>query len=179
MSELQDFLTTDPAFDYSTFSIDSLSRASWAIRKLSLAQKRINEIQAEAQAEIDKVNEWVESATKSARQDKEFFENSLKAYMIRLREEEGEKSLSLPDGEISSRSVPAKARVSDLGVFLKWAEETGHRQWVRVKKEADLTALHKHVRFEGDAVLDSETGEVIEGLLAIDADVSVTVTPIV
>jgi phage host-nuclease inhibitor protein Gam len=83
--------------------------------------------------------------------------------------------LTFPDGDVTSRVVHSKAAVADLGVFLKWAEETGHTQWVRIKKEADLSAIKDHVEFSGDVVTESETGEVIDGLIHVEGDVSVSI----
>lgn len=176
MSELEEYLAEpEPEFDYATFRVDSLSRASWAIKKLSVAQRRINEVKLEAMAEIDKVNDWAVHATKSARDDETFFTNALKGFMLRERESEGTKSIVLPDGEVTSRAIPAKAEVSDKELFFKYCHENGRELWIRTKEEPDLASLKDGVSFSGDAVVDDLTGESIPGLVGIEADISVSV----
>lgn len=175
MSELSEHLAQDPDFDFSTFSIDSLEGANLAMRKLANAQRRIDEKRELAMKEAAKISDWFNTSTKSDHDTVTFFENSLKAYMQRVRDESGEKSLSLPDGEISSRAVPAKAEVSDLDVFLKWCLENHREAWIRTKETANLEAMKSEVEFSGDLVVDSVSGEVVDGLVAIEAGISVSV----
>ena len=174
MTELDDALEQSPT-DFANFSIESLNAAQWALRKLGSAQKKIDEALALASDEHARIAAWAEHATQQARDDVTFYENALKAYMLRVREESGEKSLDLPNGTITSRSIPAKAEVSDVDVFLKWATDNGHAEFTRTKVTPDLSALKGAVTFDGDLVILSETGEVVDGLLAIEEDVSVKV----
>ena len=174
--ELQTHLEGEPV-DYSVFTIENLESANRAMRKLAAAQKRIDEKRALALSEAARISEWCNAATKSDVDTVRFFENSLKAYVIKLREEtHGEtKSLSLPDGEVSSRTINAKAGVADKDLFLKWCENNERGQWVRVTLSPDLSALKGEVEFSGDLVVDSLTGEAIDGLVAIEADIAVSV----
>lgn len=176
--ELADFLNADALpenFDAKTFIVNDESQAVWAMRNLATAQRRIDTVERLANEEHERIDRWVEYATKTQKNIVQYFTSALESYMLRLREEEDRKSLSLPDGDITSRSIPDKAAVSDLGVFLKWAQESGHSQWVRIKQEADLAALKDHVEFNGDEVIDSDTGETIDGLLHIEGAISVSI----
>ena len=174
--ELQTHLEGEPV-DYSVFTIENLESANRAMRKLAAAQKRIDEKRALALSEAARISEWCNAATKSDVDTVRFFENSLKAYVIKLREEtHGEtKSLSLPDGEVSSRTINAKAEVVDKDLFLKWCENNERGQWVRVTLSPDLSALKGEVEFSGDLCIDTLTGEIVEGLVAIEADIAVSV----
>ena len=176
MSDLSDHLEGEPV-DYSVFTIENLESANRAMRKLAAAQKRIDERTELVMNEARRLSDWANVANKSDQATVTFFENSLKAYVIKLREEtHGEtKSLSLPDGEISSRTINAKAEVVDKDLFLKWCENNERGQWVRVTLSPDLSALKGEVEFSGDLVVDSLTGESIDGLVAIEADIAVSV----
>ena len=174
MSELDDALEQSQ-FDFANFSIESLNAAQWALRKLGSARAKIAEATQLANDEKARIDAWLEDATKGPRDDERFFENSLKAYMVRVREETGEKSISLPNGELSSRSLPAKAQVTDLATFIKWCHNNGRESWVRVKEDANLSELKEFVAIDGDMVVDTQSGEVIDGLAGIEADVSVKV----
>ena len=170
---LEEFLTGE--VDYQTFSVDSLSSASNAIKRLSIAQRKIDAIKEEAEAEVRKIAEWVERATKGPQQDVTFFSESLKAWMLRVREETGEKSVELPDGTIHSREVPAKAEVSDRELALKWLHENDRALWIRNKEDVALSEMKEHLTILGSHVIDTASGEIIPGLVGIEPDISVKV----
>ena len=170
---LEAFLTGE--VDYQTFSVDSLSSASNAIKRLSVAQRKIDAIKEEAEAEVRKIAEWVERATKGPQQDVTFFSESLKAWMLRVREETGEKSVELPDGSIHSRELKAKPQVQDKELLIKWAQNNGREAWLREKLEVNLEALKDDVTIDGDLVVDSLTGEIVEGVVVVEADISVKI----
>ena len=138
MSDLSDHLAGE--IDRSAFSIDSLESANLAMRHLANAQRRINEKRELALAEARRISDWVNTATHTDLETARFFENSLKAYMEKVRAESGEKSLSLPDGEVHSRHLPAKAEVADIEVFVKWCLDNHREAWIRTKESANLDA---------------------------------------
>ena len=181
MSELHEYLASEE-IDYATFSIESLNGAIFALRRLALAQEKIESAKAIADAEKAKIDDWVEMSTRVARESSLFFEQALKDFMARVREEsvakigerDATKSISLPNGELTSRAIPAKAQVTDEELFVKWCLANHRESWIRTKESANLAALKDEVNFVGDLVVDS-SGVVIEGLTAIEADVSVTV----
>jgi phage host-nuclease inhibitor protein Gam len=174
---LQENLTETPEdFHEEAWRIDGFETANWAMRKLKAAQERLDAINRQALDEAAKISDWANRVSAGPLRDKTYFENALAHYLLELRRaDENTKSLVLIDGEVNSRSVPAKAVVSDADVFKKWASDNGHPEFIRIKSEVDLSALKDAVRFDGDLVILEETGEVIDGLLGIEADVSVTV----
>ena len=174
--ELQSHLEGEPV-DYSVFTIENLESANQAMRKLANAQARIEAKRELALKEAQRISEWCNAATKSDVETVRFFENSLKAYVIKLREEtHGEtKSLSLPDGEISSRTINAKAEVVDKELLIKWALNNEREGWIRHKEEVNLEAVRADVSFDGETVIDTLTGEIVEGMAAIEADIAVSV----
>ena len=172
--ELQTHLEGEPV-DYSAFTIENLESANRAMRKLANAQARIEAKRELALKEAAKISDWFNTSTKSDADTVRFFEESLKSYMMKVRAETGEKSISLPDGEVSSRTINAKAEVVDKDLFLKWCENNERGQWVRVTLSPDLSALKGEVEFSGDLCIDTLTGEIVEGLVAIEADIAVSV----
>ena len=174
---LEDFQLTDaePEGVNEGFVITTESQAAWAMRKLAVAQRRIDQVSRHAAEEVDRIERWKAYATKTDQATVDRFTALLSSYIIRLRDE-GRKSLALPDGNVKSREVPEKIKVDDLETFLKWAEMSGHGYaWTRVKKEIDLAKVKKDVFYSGELVVDAETGETVEGLSHVEASVSVTV----
>lgn len=177
MSELSEHLTQNPVdFAVETFLVDDDRKAEWALRKLKVAIERLDDINRQAVEEIAKVEDWRELVSKTHKQTVTYFENQLRDYMLRVRkEDEDRKSIVLPDGTIESRAVPAKASVSDRELVIKWALANNREGWVREKLEVNLEAMKGALSFSGESVIDSATGEIVEGLVAIEADVSVSV----
>jgi phage host-nuclease inhibitor protein Gam len=159
------------------FAVNNDDEALWAIRRLAVAQRRIDEVKRLAQIELDRINLWVSDKSRSSEHEIEYFERVLGEYLIRVRDNEldGRKKLDFPDGSISSRVSPPKVSVEDAEAFLAWADANGHEEWVRVKREADVATIKKVVDFSGDSVIDPVTGEVIAGLSHVEGGVTVSV----
>jgi len=160
-----------------TFAINNDDEALWAMRRLAVAQRRIDEVKRLAQLELDRINLWVSDKSRSSEHEIEYFERVLGEYLIRVRDNEldGRKKLDFTDGTISSRVSPPKVSVEDAEAFLAWAEANGHDEWVRVKREADVATIKKVVDFSGDSVIDPVTGEVVAGLSHVEGGVTVSV----
>jgi phage host-nuclease inhibitor protein Gam len=175
---LEDFLTseaTPEGFAFGeAFTINNDDEALWAMRSLAKAQRRIDEVKRQAQIELDRINRWVEANVVGNTQTVEYFDRILGDYLMRVRENDadGRKSLSFPDGTVTSRVTQPKVEVTDLEAFLTWAESNGHAEWVRVKREANLAEIKKGVDFEESAVLDPITGLPIDGLAPVAGGIS-------
>ena len=159
------------------FTINNDDEALWAMRRLAQAQRRIDEVKRQAQVELDRINAWVEANTTSNSQTVDYFERILGDYLMRVRENDtdGRKSLDFPDGKVTSRVVAPKVEVTDLDVFLSWAEHYGKDEWVRVKREANLAEIKKFVDYADGAVLDPTTGIAVEGLAPVEGGISTSV----
>ena len=173
---LEDFLLSagEPEnFDPQTFIINDQNEAQWAMRSLAVAQRKIDEIELRAATERDRIDAWCEGATKSSRNTVAYFEAALESFAVRMREE-GVKTLTFPDGYVSSRSTPAKVIVENSDLFIKWASET-HPEWERTKQEPDIAAIKSSAELVSGSVVDS-SGEIAEGLISVEGSVSVTIT---
>lgn len=178
---LEDYLASSgipEGFTYGeAFSINNDDEALWAMRSLAQAQRRIDEVKRQAQVELDRINAWVEANTVSNQQAVDYFDRTLGDYLMRVREDDadGRKSLSFPDGTVTSRVTQPKIEVTDLEAFLSWAESNGHTHWVRVKREADLATIKKSVDFDVESVLDPITGKAIAGLFPVAGGINTSV----
>lgn len=159
------------------FALSSDDEALWAMRKVARAQRAIDEVKRMAQVELDRINAWIAAQTEDNGRVIAYFEGLLSDYLLACRENEadGRKTISFPDGEVKSRTVASKVGVTDSEAFLAWAEANGHGEWVRIKKEANLTAIKTSVDYNGAEVIDPITGHIIEGLEHIEGGVSVSV----
>ena len=163
MSDGTDVLTYDNTsvepVDRERFKIQDDWEATWAMRKIAAARTRIDEIQAIADSEVARVQEWAEQEGRESLRDLDYFEGLLIEYGIAQRTV-GRKSVSTPYGAIKSRTGQAKYVFVDKEQFLVWAR-TNRPDWVAVKEEPALSAMREnHVL----AAADPDTGEMIPGL---------------
>ena len=174
---LEDFQLNDgapPDFNPITYIINDESQATWAMRKLAVAQRRINEVREQALKEHDRIDRWEQHATKSDVSTVDYFTEALSNYIKRVRQEKGIKTLPLPDGTVKSRETHDTFKVEDVGVFVKWAEDSGHPEWIRTKREPDVQAMKSEVFYSGGMVVAPD-GETIDGLVHVPGSISVTV----
>lgn len=165
-----DAVTTEAAFQ-----VDSLDKAAWAMRKYRSLAQQAEANKRLAEAERERIDLWLErtNATLEGRMD--YFEGLLTAYAL-SRRAEGQKSLSLPDGEVKTRVNPPTFAV-DKAVFLEWAEEQKREDLIRVSLAPDLSAIKKTFVPDGMGAVDPATGEVVPGLQPVPENVSVTFAP--
>ena len=137
------------------FSIESQEQAAWAIRKIKLVEKRRAEAIATAEAEANKIKEWVAAQNDKADRSRSYFDSLLRDYMWRLREEDPKiKTLSLPGGKLQLRAQQPEYSYDDEKI-LPWAKENLPESVV-VKETVNKTMLKGYLK---------DTGEVVPGVL--------------
>lgn len=145
--------------DRERFKIEDDSQATWAMRKAAAARARLTEIQAIADAEIERIQQWAEHESRVPIRDLDYFEGILIEYG-RQQRAEGRKTVSTPYGSIKSRSGQARFVFSDKAQFIEWAR-ANRPEWLVVKEDVSLSALRDA---SITASADPESGEVIPGL---------------
>lgn len=166
--------------DYETvaeapFKVTDDATATWAMRKLSAVQQKVDEAKAIYASEVARLDQWLADVTSDYQRSVDYFTALLTEYAIHERDAHDRKTVKLPHGEVKSRASAAKVVVDDLDLFVKWAEANGVAQVVRVKKEAAASEFASVFDIAGDKVLVSETGEVVEGVSVKPASVSFSV----
>jgi len=170
--DLDEFeIVTDTVEKSEHFVVDNDEKASWALRKLATLRKKMAEQDAIAQKEIERVQQWLETAKKSLENDAEFFESLLLMYAQKQRVDEGRATISLPYGKIKSRATRAKVQVVNEEEFLAWAKES-QPELIRVKETANISELSKLVK---DSLVVSDTGEIIPAVTVIPDGISYTI----
>lgn len=157
-----EFDNTD-SVDRERFKIADDSQATWAMRKMTAARSRLDEIQKIADAEIARIQEWAEQQSREPMRDIDYFEFILTEYAIAQRAE-GRKTVSTPYGSVKSRMGQDKWRVDDAEEFLSWARRNNRADLIRVKEEPDMARVKDTLVSGSGAAVDPESGEVIPGL---------------
>lgn len=171
--------TVDSAAEESAprrFRIEDDSAAAWALRKLRRAEHaRERNIQI-AEQEVERIDAWLVEANASHQRDAKYFRAILTDYALRCRQnpDDGRKTISLPAGQVATRTGSAQWKV-EPETFLPWAKQN-RPDLIRVSEQPILAAIKESLqRLDGIAV--DSTGEVVPGVSVSDSETSVTIKP--
>jgi hypothetical protein len=143
------------------FVIDDADKASWAIDKILIARERVERVKRQFQAALDQAELEVRDADA-------FFLPLLEAWYDANPPRKG-KTIKLPHGNLSKRTVPGGPRVVDPDAVLAWAKEHGIPGLIRVTESVSKTAVAEYVKATGDMPAGVE---VVESREAFDVRVS-------
>lgn len=159
LAEMDDHLDTwldeatpaaSPAADEAAqeqFRVETMDQASWAMRKLAKVLERRAEIRDVAERRKEQINAWCTAELQRTDHDREFFGNLLVDYHERLlAEDPRRKTINLPEGSLKARKTPDRVEVFDSDAFVAWAEAQDHADLLRVRVEADKTALKNWIQ---------------------------------
>jgi hypothetical protein len=152
------------------FTVDDDAKADWALRKLRSLRRKQEENQKLAEAEVQRVTEWLSKVNTDLENDARYFEAILTPYAL-LQRSEGRKSVVLPHGTLKTVAGRAKVEVENADEFIKWAEEN-NPLLLRIKKEPDKKALSELIT-EDNRVISTE-GEIIPAVKVLPAETSVS-----
>lgn len=157
------------------FKVDTLEKAAAVMRKYRSLAQRVQEIKDLANAERDRIGAWEQRASASVESQMEFYEGHLQAFGM-MQRAEGRKSVSLPDGDIKTRTTAPSFEV-DRATFLAWAEEHKRDDVMRVSFAPDMAAIKSTFLPDGGVVVDPASGEVVPGLIPVPERVTVSLAP--
>lgn len=156
------------------FHIADDAQAAWAMRKLLAFKKKIVENENAANAEYQRIDEWLNRVNSRFANDIEYFEAILMQYARVQRQSEGRKTIDTPYGVVKSRATQSKFKVEDPEEFIRWASINAP-QLVNIKTTPNLTALKEFASPEETQTLGAVAmtidGEIIPGVTVDPADV--------
>jgi phage host-nuclease inhibitor protein Gam len=149
------------------FQIKDKEQAEWCLRQISRLLCEQKEIEATAQAEIEKITTWKNDQTESIQKSISFFEYLLTEYHQQvLKENPKAKTIKLPSGKLEARKAQPEF-IRNKEEMLPWVEKN-QPDYVIVKKDVNWAGLKKILRYENGTGIDPDTGEVVPGLTVID-----------
>ena len=152
------------------FTVDDDAKADWALRKLRSLRRKQEQNQKLAEAEVQRVSEWLSKVNTDLENDARYFEAILTPYAL-LQRSEGRKSVVLPHGTLKTLAGRAKVEIENADEFIKWAEENDPTL-LRVKKEPDKKALNELIVEENKVI--STQGEIIPSVKVLPAQTGVS-----
>lgn len=160
------------------WSVCDTGSAEWAFRRLSNLELAAAEARAAAKEWRAQIDRWERGQLVPLERSINFFTGQIEAYARRKREEEGQKSLKLPSGEVTSRLNPARAEVADPEEFIAWAKANCPSA-VKAKWSPVMAEVKKLVTWVETAVglVPLYGDEVVHGLTLVPEDVSYSIKP--
>jgi phage host-nuclease inhibitor protein Gam len=141
------------------WSIDSDEEAEWAMRKLALEHRALNQIEHQTAVWADRIDAWAASAAAPLERRIRFWTGHLEDYARRQREA-GRNTVSVPSGKVSTRDVPASVKVADEATVL--AELPQEVRDVVVKESVRLNLFQKATTVARTATLHASCGHSFE-----------------
>ena len=151
------------------FVIDSLDKASWALRKIAQMQEKKAAAIEQADIEFRRVSAWRDEQVAAHDKQIAFFEFLLRPFAEQSLDGEKKRSLKLPAGTMGFRAGQPHYDVNEPELlayvkasapeFLKIKESV---DWPRFKKDMGL-------RVDGNRAVTKE-GEIIPGIVASEGE---------
>lgn len=164
MNSLHEFLDEQEGTEKESFTVKDDSAANWALRKIKQMNDQIEQNNALAVAEIDKIEQWNQSENEKAQQSIDYFQGLLAEYALKKKEEDPKfKSLKLPNGRIGFRKRQPKWIYHDETV-VKALEKANLNDFIRVKKVPSKADIKKAFDVVGNQAINPDTGEILEGI---------------
>ncbi|MDO6353978.1 host-nuclease inhibitor Gam family protein [Caloramator sp. CAR-1] len=146
------------------FKVDSDLKADWCLDKIREANAEYNRFEMVVNAKIEQLQQALRKAQEKRDREVGFFEAKLREYFetVQAKETKTQKSYTLPSGKLVLKYQQPEFK-RDEDTLLNWVENN-KPQYVKIKKSVDWSSLKKTVKVVNGMVIDSETGEVIEGV---------------
>lgn len=131
--------TDNPAAE--TFTIDTASKAAWAIACVLEAEERISQRKALADEYKARLDSWLASASNQDINTISYLSFLLEPYVSdEVSKLHKSKTLSLPTGTASMRKLPDRLEITDNDAAIAYCE-TEHPEAVIIKKELNKSIL--------------------------------------
>ncbi len=119
------------------WSVCDTGSAEFAMRMLSHTEAAIAQVKADSKRFKEQIERWEAEQLAKPERTVNFFTGQLVTYARRKREEDGDKTVKLPSGAVTSRLNPARPEVTEEEPFIEWARTTPmvKPKWSPVMKE--------------------------------------------
>lgn len=157
-----------PEEEKQNFEVKDNSSANWCLRKLKALKAQQAENSQLAKTEIDRIKAWEEAENGKLQDGIAFFEGLLIQYhMEKLEQDPKKKTISLPDGKLKARAQQPEF-IRDDEKLVGYLRKAGRTDYIKVIEKPEWGEFKKvvEVAMDGKTVVDTQTGEIVEGVIA-------------
>ena len=156
------------------FIIDNDKTADWAISKIKEAEMERDRLIMLASEQIADLEEQIEEFKKKCNNDTAYLKSRLAVYLdtVKTKETKTQRSYRLISGTLVFKKPSVKIGHDDEKL-LKYFEENGDTEYIKIKKSIDWAEFKKHLAIMDDnTIVNTETGEIIEACTVEDVPAS-------
>jgi hypothetical protein len=153
-----------------SFKIDDKKQAEWALRKIKALKSQIEENNEIVQEEIFRLENWLQTQNKTAENSIKFFEGLLREFLTKENQKDHKiKSIKLPHGTFKFKKQQPEF-IKDENVLVEWLKTSNKHSLIKVKETADWINLKRTVDVVEDKLVDTETGEILQGVTVVERE---------
>lgn len=151
------------------WKVEDDSQADWALDKIREAQAEYKRFEMVVNDKIEQLRAALDKEKESMERETSFFESKLCEYFetVPKKATKTQETYKLPSGRLVKKYKQPKIE-RDEEKLAKWLENNDLKKLVKIKKTADWATLKKETEIVGDKVIYKATGEVVEGVEAIE-----------
>ena len=156
-----------------TFTIDNDKTADWAITQIHEAEDERDRLIALAEDQIEDLKSRIEELKTKCDNDTAFLKSCLEMYFntVPSKETKTQKSYKLLSGTLVYKKPSVKICHDDE----KLLEFLDGSEYVETKKSLKWGEYKKLLTISGDDVVDTETGEIVDGCTVEDVPASFSI----
>lgn len=139
--------------------IKSKEEADWALQKIADARKEMQENTDYVQAQVEKLQAWLNKVNQTHESTVVFFENKLAPYVEEQIRSSKKKSISLPNGRVGFRKKSVTAKNND--VLMEYVKKN-YGEYVKQVEQLDLAGFKKSCNIISGHLITAD-GEVVPG----------------
>lgn len=156
------------------FRLTDENMANWALRKVAKARAEYEEAAKVAEAEVKRIDDWLNSRKRDLERTEEFFGGLLTGYYLpQHMENPRQKTFKLPAGQVQIRAQQPDY-VRDEAKLIAWLKGNDMAGYVEIVEKLRWGDLKKQLKQLGDKML-SPDGEVVDGILVVDRGLKVNI----
>lgn len=157
--------------------------AAWAEERYYeiYTRKKVNDLQAEntieqLEIEIERVKKRNEERNEPFVRALNFFGNHLLDYVLHLRQQDDSvKSYKGLYVTLGTRATQANFEIIDEKAFTKWLQDNEKTAWFDLVVKPKKAEIKKGLTYDGETVIDTATGAIIEGAIAKPAVINASI----
>ena len=139
--------------------------ADWAIRKIAAERAELTRIKELADAEIARIKEKVAAAERRYENNTSYLTHKLAEYFEKVphKKTKTKHSYRLLSGTLTKK-IGGVAMKQDDAKLVEYLKASGNEDMIKIEEKPKWGEFKKRLEIMGGQVVDTETGEIVEGV---------------
>lgn len=145
------------------FIIDTDEKAEWALQKIAQEKTDCERMKAVCEQMIENYKRKIEEAKTRYESKTSYLKGMLQRYIetVKTKDTKTQKTYALPSGKLKIKFQKPEY-VRDDEKILLWAKKNGYNDFIKTEEKIQWGEFKKVTDIKKDAIVDEETGELID-----------------